>query len=536
MPRIGLVSVGAIAGAMAAGAESLRPSLTPRSTVHQTLVTAAMASTGALVGSALGAALQQRNTKSRPAVRAGVLGSGAIVAVVRGSKHAKAQAASFPEWGHVDGNDFLGVGAGTAAALSVTATSRIAIAGVGVSGRALSRRFVGPSWIWNAMVGAAVVTGTAASGRLAMKRLKSSLSENGREADKALVDAPDDRYVTGGPGSLVEYNSLAREGRRFVHWRVSAEELAAAGESEAKEPLRVFIGYDSSETLAGRVDLAMAELERLNAFERKHLLAICPAGSGYANSVPVEAMEFFTSGDCASVVVQYGLLPSMFSLNLIPDAADGYRLLLDRIRQRIAAMPSEDRPSLHLYGESLGANIAQVALERNPALADADRTTITDVDSVLFVGSPGGTHLRDELADNPQVVHVDRWQDLPANPPAGCQFWFLDHDADPVTRFQMALARRQPHWLSHEPRGRNIPADMKWFPILTWQQVLLDVAYATQAQSGVFRSLGHDYRADLTPLVAAAYRPTQADRVINVQGILVKREVARDKLLADAER
>ena len=77
---------------------------------------------------------------------------------------------------------------------------------------------------------------------------------------------------------------------------------------------------------------------------------------------------------------------------------------------------------------------------------------------------------------------------------------------------------------------------MLWLPLLTWQQVLLDVAYATQAQSGMFRSLGHDYRADLAPLVAAAYRPTQASRVADVQEILAKREIARDKLLADAEQ
>ena len=495
-----------------------------------------MSSTGAFLGSAVGAALEKRNSNSHPALRAGILAAATAAAAVRGKQHASLQAVSYPEWGQHNGNAAAGLGTGAAAAVGISTTSRVAASGVGASGRALARRFGGRPTAWTSVVGAVSAGAAVVAGRIAMKQLKSTLAKEGRAADRALTEAPADRYVTGGPGSVVDYDTLSREGRRFVRWRVSASELEAAAVTQPQEPLRIFIGYDSSQTLAGRVDLAMAELERLKAFDRAHLLAICPAGSGYANSVPVEAMEFFTHGDCASVVVQYGLLPSMLSLNRIPDAADGYRLLLDRIRQRIAALPFGNRPLLHLYGESLGANIAQVALERSPALADGGRTTITDVDSVLFVGSPGGTHLRDELADQPEIVHVDRWQDLPVDVPPNCQFWFLDHDADPVTRFESTLARRRPHWLSREPRGRNIPEDMLWLPLLTWQQVLLDVAYATQAQSGMFRSLGHDYRADLAPLVAAAYRPTQASRVADVQEILAKREIARDKLLADAEQ
>jgi uncharacterized membrane protein len=351
--------------------------------------------------------------------------------------------------------------------------------------------------------------------------------------------------VSGGPGSLVDYDTLSREGRRFVNFRVKA---ADRPDEVAQEPVRVFIGLDSAATTEERVDLALAELERLGGFSKSHLLAVCPAGSGYANSVPVEALEFYCNGDVASVVVQYGVLPSMLSLDEVPQAAAMFRLLIDRLQQRIDERQRDDAqasgrsaPLLHLYGESLGARIAQEAIAADPPLADVAAATLRGIRSVLFVGTPGGTGLRDVLADHPQVVHVDRWQDLPQHPPAGCQFWFLDHDADPVTRFELPLVRRRPVWLANQPRGRNIPARMRWWPVLTWQQVMLDVAYATQAQSGVFRSLGHDYRADLPDLVAAAFASTgpgeapTAQQIEAVKEALADREIKRDQLLTQAE-
>ena len=342
-----------------------------------------------------------------------------------------------------------------------------------------------------------------------------------------------DPHITGGPGSLVPYDTLSREGRRFVNWRVSAADLAAAGSVDVQEPVRVFVGVESAPGITERVELALAELDRLDAWSKSYLLAVSPAGTGYANSVPVEALEYLTDGDCASVSVQYGLLPSMFSMNKIDIAAQTFRELIDRIHARLAGLPSA--PKLLLYGESLGAQAAQHGLQLGPDLVDVATAHVDKVDGALFVGTPGGKSLRNDLLGNPATVHVDRWQALPDPLPQGIQLWFLEHDADPVTRFNRTLLWRKPTWLGAPPRGRNIPDDMAWLPVATWQQVLLDVAYATQAQSGVFRSVGHDYRADLAPLVAAAFVPGRMDRVPHIQEHLSEREVTRDRRLAQAE-
>ena len=76
---------------------------------------------------------------------------------------------------------------------------------------------------------------------------------------------------------------------------------------------------------------------------------------------------------------------------------------------------------------------------------------------------------------------------------------------------------------------------MRWTPLTTWQQVMFDVAYATQAQSGVFLSVGHDYRADLAPVVADAFARDFDLDVPLIQDALIEREIVRDRLLGQSE-
>ncbi len=530
-------AAGAAAGIAVVGAESLRPSLTPRSTLHQGLVTALMASTGAAVGAAAGAAVGRlfRPVAPDSVVAAGTLVGASLVAVALGRRHVVAQGASHAEWAPRGGRPAVGAGAGIVAAAGLAVTGSAAGRQVRRGSVGASQRFGGHPALWAVGGVALIATAAVAGARSGFRSALGSLAADSRAADEALAEPIDDPHVSGGPGSAVDYETLSREGRRYVHWRVSAADMREAGITDPREPVRVFVGLDSAESISGRVDLAMAELERLGAFDRAHIVAACPAGSGYANSVPTEALELYSHGDCASVVVQYGLLPSMLSIPEIPAAAEGFRLLIDRISGRIASASPQDRPKLHLYGESLGAAVAQTALTAEPSLVDRKTARIAGIDTVLFVGTPGGTGLRDELRQHPGVVHVDRWQDLPEEPPADCQFWLLDHDADPVTRFEIPLVARRPGWLGGETRGRNIPDQMRWIPLTTWQQVMLDVAYATQAQSGVFRSLGHDYRADLAPMVAAAWEPRSQGEIQQVQTLLADREVTRDRMLDLAE-
>ena len=500
--------------AMAVGAvESLRPTLVPRTTQHQVLVTGSCVAT-------MGLATLPGRHRRLPA--AGWLSAaGSAVAIARALTHVKAQRGAYPQWDPRPQNAPVAVAAGSLAGFALAQAPVLAAAALGSAGDALARRRGGPPLGWSSAVGlaaAAGVAGAAAAGATVALRL---LREVGTRADPALVDAPDNSHVSGGPASGVAYDTLARDGRRFVSLRTPAEQIRSV-DGDAIEPIRVYAGLHSAATVEERVDLALADLERLGGFDRGTLLIMSPAGSGYADYVAAEAIECFTRGDCASVVVQYGVLPSMLSLPRVELGAKTVRLLLDGILERLAGRSSA--PRIVMYGESLGARVAQEALQLNPSRVD-DQGRVDGIDALVSVGTPGGPSLRNDLIHSPNVVHLDRWAQMKGDESA--QLWFIDHDADPVTRWDGELAWRDPYWLKGA-RGRNIPDDMAWMPGLTWWQVIFDLVFAAQQQSGVFHSVGHDYRADLAPVLAQVLG-SEVD-VDKVAALLARREVERDAL------
>ncbi len=80
----------------------------------------------------------------------------------------------------------------------------------------------------------------------------------------------------------------------------------------------------------------------------------------------------------------------------------------------------------------------------------------------------------------------------------------LSHDNDPIAALRPELAIRRPDWLRDE-RGRNVPDDMDWIPLVTLWQVAVDAANAMVTVPGEFRSFGHDYRGDTARFVRDAF-------------------------------
>ncbi|HEX6254966.1 MAG TPA: alpha/beta-hydrolase family protein, partial [Euzebyales bacterium] len=66
------------------------------------------------------------------------------------------------------------------------------------------------------------------------------------------------------------------------------------------------------------------------------------------------------------------------------------------------------------------------------------------------------------------------------------------HATDPVVWFSPSLAWSQPQWL-REPPGPGVPSHMVWRPVLTFEQVLMDLPLASSTAPGY----GHDYDADV---------------------------------------
>jgi len=349
-------------------------------------------------------------------------------------------------------------------------------------------------------------SGVYAGARIARRRFVRKTRDAARVIDPGFAQPPSSSLVSTGPGSLLVDREIGREGARYVGTATSDSDVSfVTGLAARCEPIRVFVGLDAAATVAERVELAMAELRRTDAFSRGHLLVQAPAGTGYANSTPVDIVEMLSLGDCASVAVGYGLLPSFLSLNRVQLARETQAALLDAIARE--CRQRAERPRILLYGESLGAKVQQSALPAG--VVDLDRLGI---DRALWVGTPGGKDYDDVHRLFAQVsITIDRPEQLPLTDEDRTRVWFLEHDGDPVVRFRPDLAFSRPSWLAHEStRGRGIPDQMRWRPALTWAQVLVDTVYATDVTPGDFRSAGHDYRADLGAVVTAAYELSDA--------------------------
>ena len=368
---------------------------------------------------------------------------------------------------------------------------------------------------------AVAVGAVGAAGAVATRTVLARIAVTGRELDPAVASPPPSEHVSGGPGSSLAMGELGREGARFVWTRATdADAKAVTGKKLKKEPVRVFVGLDAAPTPEQRVGLAMAELRRTGAFDRSILIIEAPAGTGYANPTPVDVIEILARGDTAAVSVAYGVLPSFLSLREVPLAARTQLLLLEAIAGELAQRPAKKRPRVLLYGESLGAKVAQAAIPAGPA--DLDRFGI---DTALFVGTPGGAASDAFHAKCRDVSWtVDNPTQLPAPgamPSPRPRVWFLEHDGDPVVRFRPELLTERPAWLPVEgTRGRNVPTTMAWRPGITWAQVLVDTLFATNVKPGDFQSLGHDYRADLGPVAATAFNllpedPDESARVVH---------------------
>ena len=309
-------------------------------------------------------------------------------------------------------------------------------------------------------IGAGVaVAGLVAGSVVARRRFLTNTANAARDLDPGFREPPVSPLVSTGPGSLVDPRGVGREGARYVGTATTGDDVR-------------FV-------------------------------------TGAASDVYKRQVELLSRGDCASVAVGYGLLPSFLSLNRVDLARHTQQALIEAIAaecdsrsERSAGSGRFGRPRLLLYGESLGAKVQQADL--GAGVADLDRLGI---DAALWVGTPGGVDYDGvHRAFDPVAVTLDRPEqiDQVLRERPTPRVWFLEHDGDPVVRFRPDLAHTRPRWLS-PAQGRGVPPDMQWRIGVTWAQVLVDTLYATDMSPGDFRSHGHDYRADLGAVVTEAF-------------------------------
>ena len=75
---------------------------------------------------------------------------------------------------------------------------------------------------------------------------------------------------SGGPGSLVPWDSIGADGKTFIASGPNAARVSVVTrDDDAKEPIRLFASADKDRNLEDTKNLVMAEMDRTKAWERR---------------------------------------------------------------------------------------------------------------------------------------------------------------------------------------------------------------------------------------------------------------------------
>lgn len=325
-----------------------------------------------------------------------------------------------------------------------------------------------------------------------------------QEYDKLIepdTEPPTDPLKTGSSASLLAWHELGRAGRQFISSGPTRQDIGAFSGRQSLEPVRVYVGLRSADTLEMRAKLALEELKRVGGFERSVLIVITPTGTGWVDPAALDSVEYLHDGAVASVALQYSYLGSWLYLLAGADyGADAARALFQEIYRYWTTLPKGKRPRLYLHGLSLGAANSEQSTDLIEVLGDPFA-------GALWSGPPYSSRLWRFLTDrrNPgSPAWLPRFRDgsfvrfmnqhSKAAGPDSNSAWgpmrvvYLQYASDPVTFFDYRSLYREPDWML-PPRGPDVSPQLRWYPVVTLLQLTLDMLMATTAPIGY----GHVY-------------------------------------------
>ncbi|MFG1781974.1 alpha/beta hydrolase [Rhodococcus oryzae] len=378
-------------------------------------------------------------------------------------------------------------------------------------------RWIGPraakvvGWFLIAGIVYAVVSGVLLGGLVSVANgafsLRDTMTPEG-------VQQPATGLRSGGPGSVVPWDSLGWQGRSFIGAGPSTDQIAQFVDHPALEPIRSYAGLASSDDSESRAALAVEDLGRAGGFQRANLLVVTTTGSGWVDPALVDSFEYLTGGDAATVAIQYSYLPSWISYLVDQSKArEAGRDLFDAVYDVWSKLPQDARPRLFVAGESLGSFGGETAFSGEYDLRN--RTSGT-----LFAGPPNFNTLFREFSDRrePGSLEVEpvykdgrtvRFSNDPEAgiPPAGSPWdgtrvLYLMHPSDPIVWWSPNLILSEPDWIG-QPPGRDVLEEMVWIPFVTFWQITADLPFST----GVPGGHGHKYTAEYVDGWNAVLRP-----------------------------
>ncbi len=332
-------------------------------------------------------------------------------------------------------------------------------------------------------------------------------------ADTTGQEPTDLGINSGSSGSLTPWDTLGREGRFYVSNTMAPETITSITGRPAQQPVRVYVGMEQGDTPQARTDLAVSELDRVGAWDRKYLVIFGVTGTGWVDPNAINALEAITDGDVTTAAVQYSAVPSWIGFVIDPETTvEQNRNTIDGILEAWRAKPPDQRPELILFGQSLGSMGTQGAWTAESTPEDVT----SEIPHVVWMGPPaesvlwktwqadrtGGPAWEPVVGDG-SIVRVLVSQDDPdgfeqKSPPT---IVFAAHANDPVVYWSPDLLLSQPDWLDL-PHGPGVMPQTRWIPVITFLQVGMDLI-----SGGEPPEVGHNYSANMAIAVALAVRP-----------------------------
>ena len=327
---------------------------------------------------------------------------------------------------------------------------------------------------------------------------------------------PSENMATGSAKSLVSWEELGRQGRRFVASGPSRDAIAEFTGSEAMRPLRVYVGLGAAGTPEERATLALAEMKRVGAFDRSVLVIATPTGTGWIDDAAADSLEYLHRGDTAIVAQQYSYLTSYVSLLLEPGYSKASaRALFNAVYGHWTRLPANSRPRLYLHGLSLGSAGSEQSMNLYMVLGDLIHGAVwsgppfTSPNWAAFTQGrdPDSPYWLPRYGDGSLVrfTNQNNALDIPGAQWGPVRLVYVQYASDPITFFSADLFFRRPSWLIGK-RGPDVSPELQWTPIVTGVQVAFDMVGASTLGPG----LGHLISA--SDYIDAWIAVTQPDR------------------------
>jgi uncharacterized membrane protein len=348
--------------------------------------------------------------------------------------------------------------------------------------------------------------------KFAMRTMNNTFATVNDEMDPD-TPAPRTPLRSGGPQSLVSWESLGRQGRIFVRGGPGVGQLSAFNGAPATEPIRAYAGLNSADGITAAAELAARELQREGGLRRAVIAVGTTTGTGWVNEAEADALEYMYNGNSAVVSMQYSFLPSWLSFLVDKEnARHAGQALFEAVDRLVRRLPEAQRPKLVVFGESLGSFGGEAPfMSLNNVLARTDgalfsgptfkNTIWTDLTAARDRGSPEWLPIYDR---GHYVRFVARPEDLNRPDPQ----WntprviYLQHASDPIAWWHPGLLFSEPAWF-REKRGYDVLPETTWIPVVTFLQVSADMAVAQDVPAGH----GHDYVGDVADGWAAVLQP-----------------------------